>query len=549
MTIVLTPYWSNGVQRLKVSPQPQPKPPRGLTPPSMEASVHKLRCLNQLRSKDKNIEKYIYLSQLKDADTNMFYKLCLEHLSEMTPLIYTPTVGDACLQYSHIFRRPDGLFVSHKDKGNIGKVLRNWPRINDARIAVVTDGSRILGLGDLGANGMPISIGKLSLYIAGAGIRPSSTIPICIDVGTDNKKYLEDPLYLGLRQPRISEAEMNEFMEEFMHEMSVVFPELLIQFEDFATDKAFSFLSSFRDRYPLFNDDIQGTGAVVLSGFLNAAKLSSAASDRPLADHRILFLGAGSAGVGVGMQLMSFFKLQGLSEEEARQRIWLVDSQGLIYDGRGKLAEHKKFFSRKDYSGPPMTDLVEIVNHVKPTALLGLSTIKGAFNQAVVEAMCAHNSRPIVFPLSNPVRLSECEFADAVEWSRGRVIFASGSPFPECSYEGRTLYPGQGNNMYVFPGIGLGAILAKASTVTDSMIEASSLGLAESLTDEERAFELIYPRVERIRDISAQIALSVIRVAQKESVDRNSQLRQLDDTELLKYIKGKMWDPEHMSHL
>lgn len=547
--IVLTPYWFNGVQKLKVVSQTPPKPLPGLLPPSMEPSVHKLRCLNQLRSKDKNIEKYIYLQQLKDADTNMFYKLCLDHMPELTPLIYTPTVGDACLQYSQIFRRPDGLFVSYKDKGNIGNVLRNWPRIDEARIAVVTDGSRILGLGDLGANGMPIAIGKLSLYVAGAGIRPSSTVPICIDVGTDNKAFLEDPLYLGLRQPRISEAEMTEFMEEFMHEMSVVFPELLIQFEDFATDKAFSFLSSFRNRYPLFNDDIQGTGAVVLSGFLNAAKLSSAASGRPLSDHRILFLGAGSAGVGVGMQLLSFFKLQGLSEQEARERIWLVDSQGLVYDARGKLAEHKKYFSRKDYNGAPMKDLVEIINYVKPTALLGLSTIKGAFNQGVVEAMSALNPRPIIFPLSNPVRLSECEFSEAVEWSKGRVIFASGSPFPELSFNGRTLYPGQGNNMYVFPGIGLGAILSKARSVTDSMIEAASLGLADALTDEERGLELVYPRIERIRDISAHIALRVIRTAQEEGVDRTPYLRSLDDAELLKHIKGKMWHPEHHAHL
>nr|ADM26561.1 malic enzyme [Cunninghamella echinulata] len=550
MPTVLTPYWSNGVQKLKVMPNAAPPPPRGLTPPVLDRSVHRIRCLNQLRSKDKNIEKYIYLSQLKDADPNMFYKLCIENMSEITPLIYTPTVGDACIQYSHIFRRPEGLFVSIKDKGNVGKVLRNWPRINEARIAVVTDGSRILGLGDLGVNGMPISIGKLSLYVAGAGIRPSSTVPICIDVGTDNKEFLEDPLYLGLRQPRVPEAEMHEFMEEFMHEMSVVFPELLIQFEDFATDKAFAFLSSFRDRYPLFNDDIQGTGAVVLSGFLNAAKLSSAASGRPLTDHRILFLGAGSAGVGVGMQLMSFFKLQGMSEQEARERIWLVDSQGLVYDARGKLAEHKKFFSRKDYAGSPMTNLVDIIDYVKPTALLGLSTIKGAFNQQVVEKMSELNERPIIFPLSNPVRLSECEFDEAVQWSNGNVIFASGSPFPEQQFAGRMLYPGQGNNMYVFPGIGLGAILSRVSSVTDSMIEAASLGLANSLTDEERGLELVYPRIERIRDISAQIALSVIRAAQKANVDRSPHLRQLDDSALVKHIMGKMWNPQDtMSHL
>ncbi|EMD35637.1 hypothetical protein CERSUDRAFT_85576 [Gelatoporia subvermispora B] len=543
MTIVLTPVWSNGTQKLKVISQTPPAPKRGLTPLALDESVHTVRCLNQLRSKDKSIEKYIYLFQLKDADPRMFYKLCLANMSEITPLIYTPTVGDACLQFSHIYRRPEGLFVSLKDKGNIGKVLRNWPRIDEARISVVTDGSRILGLGDLGLNGMPISIGKLSLYVAGAGIRPSSTVPICLDLGTNNQKYLEDPLYLGLRQTRPSPEVMTEFMEEFMHEMSVVFPKLLVQFEDFSTDKAFLYLDSFRNRYPVFNDDIQGTGAVVLSGFLNAAKLSSAASGLPLSEHRILFFGAGSAGVGVAMQLMSFFKLQGLSTEEARQRIWLVDSQGLIFDARGPLAEHKKYFSRRDYTGAPMTDLTEILKYVKPTALMGLSTIKGAFTQSVVETMSALNPCPIIFPLSNPVRLSECEFRDAVEWSQGRVIFASGSPFPEQEYNGRMLYPGQGNNMYIFPGLGLGAILSRAASVTDTMVEASSLGLADSLTEEEHAQGLVYPRIERIREISAQIARSVIRAAQRAGVDRSSDLRNLTDAELLEFVKSKMWYP------
>ncbi|CDO71102.1 hypothetical protein BN946_scf184844.g106 [Trametes cinnabarina] len=543
MTIVLNPVWSNGVQKLKVVSQTPAKPPRGLLPPVHNDEIHAIRCLQQLRSKDKPLEKYIYLSQLKDADPAMFYRLCLANMAEFTPLIYTPTVGDACLQYSHIFRRPEGLFISIKDKGNIGKILRNWPRIEEARISVVTDGSRILGLGDLGVNGMPIAIGKLSLYVAGAGIRPESTVPICLDLGTDTQRYLEDPLYLGLRQRRVPMEEAAEFMEEFMREMAATFPKLLIQFEDFSTDKAFAYLEAFRDRYPLFNDDIQGTGAVVLSGFFNAAKLSSAASGRPLTDHRILFLGAGSAGVGVAMQLMSFFKLQGLSDEEARDRIYLVDSQGLIFDGRGPLAEHKKYFSRKDYNGPPMKDLTDIIEYVQPTALLGLSTIKGAFNQSVVETMAALNPRPILFPLSNPVRLSECEFHEAVEWSQGRVLFASGSPFPEEQYNGRVLYPGQGNNMYIFPGLGLGAILARASRVTDSMVEASSLGLADSLTADERAADLLYPRIERIREISAQIALSVIRAAQKAGVDRSIDLRTMSDAELLAFVRSRMWNP------
>jgi len=543
MTIILTPYWSGGTQKLKVEPLPSPPPPRGLLPAAYDETLHVARCLAQLRSKDKPIEKYIYLSQLKHTNEDLFYRLCLANLPEFTPIIYTPTVGDACLLHSHIFGHPEGLYISIKDKGKIGEILNSWPHKSEARISVVTDGSRILGLGDLGVNGMPISIGKLSLYIAGAGIRPSSTIPICLDLGTNNQNYLEDPLYLGLRQKRVSDEVMTGFMEEFMYEMSRAFPKLLVQFEDFSTEHAFCYLDSFRHRYPVFNDDVQGTGAVVLSGFLNAAKLASAASGQPLTSHRILFLGAGSAGVGVAMQLLSFFKLQGLSEEEARDRIYFVDSQGLIFNSRGPMADHKKYFSRRDYNGPSLTKLIEIIGYVKPTALLGLSTIKGAFNQEVIEAMAANNARPIIFPLSNPVRLSECEFREAIEWSNGRVLFASGSPFPDALWEGKVRCPGQGNNMYIFPGLGMGSILCRASTVTDAMVEASSLGLADSLTEDERDSELLYPRLNRIREISAVIATRVIRQAQEEAVDRNHDLRALSDSQLLAYVKSKMWNP------
>jgi malate dehydrogenase (oxaloacetate-decarboxylating)(NADP+) len=422
-------------------------------------------------------------------------------------------------------------------------VLKNWPRIDEARISVVTDGSRILGLGDLGVNGMPISIGKLSLYIAGAGIRPESTMPICLDLGTNTQKYLDDPLYLGHRQKRVSDDEMNEFMDEFMQAMSKVFPKLLVQFEDFTTDHAFAYLERFRHKYPVFNDDIQGTGAVVLSGFINAAKLASDASGQPLTSHRILFFGAGSAGVGVAMQLMSFFTLQGLSEEEARDRIYFVDSQGLIFDVRGPMAEHKKYFSRKDYDGSPMKDLFDIISFVKPTALLGLSTISGAFTPDIIQAMTALNPRPIIFPLSNPSKLSECTFEAAVENTQGNVIFASGSPFPPMEFQGKMLYPGQGNNMYIFPGLGLGCLLAQVSSVTDEMVEASSLALADSLTPDEHAAGLVYPRIERIRQISALIARSVIKTAQKAGVDRSDRLRSMNDEELLEFVEGKMWNP------
>jgi malate dehydrogenase (oxaloacetate-decarboxylating)(NADP+) len=457
--------------------------------------------------------------------------------------LYTPTVGDACTNYSDIWRRPEGLYVSIENKGRIHEVLSSWPTQMDARIAVVTDGSRILGLGDLGANGLPISIGKLDLYVAGAGIRPSSTVPICLDLGTNTKHFLDDPLYIGIRRPRPPAPVMDEFMEEFMAAMKDVFPHLLVQFEDFSTDNAFKYLDVFRNRYRCFNDDIQGTGAVVLSGFINAARLSSAASGLPLTDHKILFLGAGSAGIGVAKQCMSFFTLLGMSEEEAKSRIYTTDSKGLVTADRKGLQEHKKYFARHDYDGAPLTDLVEIINYVKPTALLGLSTIRNAFTEEVVRAMACLNKRPIIFPLSNPVSLCEVDFSDAVQWSEGQVIFASGSPYKPFEWEGKTYEPGQGNNMYIFPGIGLGAILARAKHVTDAMVEAASIALSSSLNSEEQQAELVYPRLPRIRDISALVALAVIRKAQAEDLDENHSLRRLTDSALLEYIKIKMWAP------
>ncbi|THH06802.1 hypothetical protein EW146_g9498 [Bondarzewia mesenterica] len=520
-----------------------------LAPPNFCNTTHRSRCLAQLRSKNNGLEKYIFLNGLKERDPSMFYSLLYDNMPEMVPILYTPTVGDACKNYSHIWRRPEGLYVSIGDKGRIREVLSTWPNLREARIAVVTDGSRILGLGDLGANGLPISIGKLDLYIAGAGVRPTSTVPICLDLGTSTKEYLDDPFYIGVRRPRPDVAEMDEFMQEFMEAMKEVFPNLLVQFEDFSTDNAFRYLDMFRDKYRCFNDDIQGTGAVVLSGFMNAARLASAASGRPLSEHRILFFGAGSAGTGVAKQLLSFFKFLGLSEEEAKKQIWTVDSKGLIAAGRQGLQEHKKFFARTDYEGPPLTNLVDIINYVKPTALLGLSTIRNAFNKDVITAMSAHNERPIIFPLSNPVAMSEVDYEEAVEWTNGKVIFASGSPYASVTRNAKTYEPGQGNNMYIFPGIGLGTLLSRASRVTDSMVEQASIALATSLDEEESAASLVYPRLDRIRDISAQIALTVIRASQNANVDNSPNLRHVTDNVLLSHIKEQMWHPQTSAEL
>ncbi|KAG1826641.1 malate dehydrogenase [Suillus variegatus] len=541
MSIVLTPYWSpdEGIQKLKIEARAKAPAAPGLAPPVFSTKAQLDRTLLQLRSRTSPIEKYTFLAQAKQADVEAFYKLCLEYMPEIIPIIYTPTVGDACLQYSKIYRNPEGLFISLKDKGRIGNILRNWPLANEARISVVTDGSRILGLGDLGANGMPIAVGKLSLYVACAGIRPSSTLPITLDLGTDNSSNLSDPLYLGLRQRRPLDAEYDAFMDEFITEMGRVHPKVLVQFEDFSTDHAFSYLERFRNRLPLFNDDIQGTGAVVLAGLLSAARLVPI----PRNEHRILLFGAGSASVGVAKQLMSFFTIAGMSEEAARSQIWLVDSKGLVYVGREEVADYKMYFARRHYTGVPMKDLTEIVKYVKPTVLLGLSTIAGAFTPEVIRQMSQNTPRPIIFPLSNPVQLSECTFTEALIHSNGTAIFASGSPFGSEVIGGVRREPGQGNNMYIFPGLGLGAILCRAKSVTDSMVQAAAFGLAGSLSWDERALELVYPRIERIREISAHIAVKVIRAAQQAGVDNSTDLKRMNDTVLLEFVKGKMWNP------
>ncbi|KAF8221039.1 malate dehydrogenase [Tricholoma matsutake] len=512
-------------------------------PPYLFNTNHRERCLAQLRSKSSGLEKYIYLNGLKERDPNLFYDVLLGNMMEIIPILYTPTVGDACSSYSHIWRHPEGLYVTIEDKGHIKQVLETWEAALVSRIAVVTDGSRILGLGDLGANGLPISIGKLDLYIAGAGIRPASTVPICLDLGTNTQKFLDDPLYIGARQKRPDVTEMDEFMIEFMDAMKEVFPQLLVQFEDFSTDNAFRYLEMFRSKTRCFNDDIQGTGAVVLSGFLNAARLASAASGKPVSEQKILFFGAGSAGIGVAKQLLSFFTLHGMSEEDAKKRIYTVDSKGLITADRKGLQEHKKFFARTDYEGPPLTELVDIIQYVKPTALLGLSTMRNAFTEEVVKLMASINTRPIVFPLSNPVSLCEVDYADAIKWTNGSVIFASGSPYEPVEHKGKVYEPGQGNNMYVFPGIGLGTILSKARHVTDAMVEQASIALSSSLTPEEKSSDLVYPRLVRIRDISAQVALAVIRTAQADNMDDNTALRKLSNEALLDYVKKEQWFP------
>ncbi|PTU18600.1 hypothetical protein P175DRAFT_0318374 [Aspergillus ochraceoroseus IBT 24754] len=439
------------------------------------------------------------------------------------------------------------MYLSWEDRGNLAAVIANWPQPN-VEITCITDGSRILGLGDLGINGMGIPIGKLALYTGCAGIRPEATLPLTLDLGTSNKALREDPLYMGSRRDKISPDEELEFMDELMSALTERWPGIIIQFEDFKNP--FPALERYRDVYTCFNDDIQGTGAVILGGVINAVKRSGL----PCKDHRAVFLGAGSAGVGVAKQIVAFFMREGMTEEEARSCFYLVDSKGLVTADRGdKLADHKVYFARTDNEAQQFKTLEEVIDHVKPTMLMGLSTLGGVFTPEILRKMADWNTHPIVFPLSNPSSKSECDYEAAVTHTDGRVLFASGSPFQPMSFtnstgETKTYYPGQGNNMYVFPGIGLGTILSKAVKVTDSMIYASGEALSKALTAEEIDCGLLYPDLTRIRQVSIVVARNVIRAAQQDKVDREIALRNMNDDTLDAWIKVRMYDPHSEVH-
>lgn len=414
----------------------------GLTPPAVETFENQAkRCMAILNRKELPLEKYRYLSALRNTNMHLFYRLLADNVKELTPLIYTPTVGEACQRWSELYTFPEGLYLSYADRGHLHTILQNWP--HEVQITVVTDGSRILGLGDLGIDGMGIPVGKLSLYTACAGIHPLMTLPLCLDLGTSNVEKRNDPLYLGSRRDKVTAEEEKEFLDELMAALTERWPGIVIQYEDFKNP--FPSLERYQETYTMFNDDIQGTGAVILGGFINAVKQSGTAPQ----NQRAVFLGAGSAGVGVAKQLTEFFMKEGLSEDEARKRFWLVDSKGLVtMDRPGELAEHKVYFARDDNNGEQYKTLEDVVEYVKPTILMGLSTIGGAFTPKILERLAELNERPVIFPLSNPSSKSECTFEDAIKYTKGMCLFASGSPFPTLQWQGKDLVPGQGNNMY-----------------------------------------------------------------------------------------------------
>ncbi len=482
---------------------------RGLLPPRVFSIEQQMaRVLRNFRGKPNPLEQYVFLTALQDRSDTLFYRVLIDHIAEMMPVVYTPTVGEACRSFGHIYRRPRGLYVTVEDQGRVRDVLANWPD-RDPAIIVVTDGERILGLGDLGAYGMGIPIGKLSLYTACAGVPPDRCLPIMLDVGTDNEELLHDPLYTGLVRRRVRGAEYAALVEEFVVAVSEMFPNAILQFEDFATENALGLLARYRDRLASFNDDIQGTAAVTLAGLWAAGRITG----RSLADQRLLFLGAGSAATGIADLIVAALVRDGLSVEEARRRCWFVDSKGLVVRGRSDLAVHKRPYA---HDHAPATTLLDAVTLLKPTAILGLSAQGGAFTEPVVRTMAELNQRPIVLALSNPTSKAECTAEQAYQWSDGRAVFASGSPFAPVNWLGRDHHPGQGNNAYIFPGLGLGAIACGARRITDPMFLAAADTLAASVSQEALDRGTLYPPLGEIRTVSAAIAAAVIEVARRE---------------------------------
>lgn len=510
---------------------------RGLLPPAVITPEQQVaRVLDSLRRLPTDLDKFIGLNALHDRNETLFFRVVVDHPDEMMPLIYTPTVGLACQRFAHIFQRPRGIWISAADRGSVATVLRNWPT-RDVKIMVVTDGERILGLGDLGANGMGIPVGKLSLYTACAGIHPASTLPVMLDVGTNNAALLQDPLYIGLKQPRLRGAEYDALVEEFITAAQAVFPGVVIQFEDFANLNAFRVLHRYRDRVCCFNDDIQGTASVALAGLYSALRVTRST----LAAQRLLFLGAGEAATGICDLVVAAMVGEGMSEAEARKRCWLVDSRGLVVRSRTDLGEHKRPYAHEHPQAP---DFLSAMKAIKPTAIIGVAAVGKSFTREVLEEMARLNERPIVFALSNPTSQAECTAQEAYLWTTGRALFACGSPFDPVTVEGRTHVPRQGNNSYIFPGVGLGLIACSARRATDEMFLAAARALADLVTPQDLEQGSLYPPLARVREISARIAEAVAEVAFARGL---AGIPRPDDT--LALVRSKMYEPRYSSYV
>ena len=509
---------------------------RGLLPAHVLSQEEQAaRILTNLRRLPDDLEKYVALNALHDRNEALFFRVVCDNIDEIQPLIYTPTVGLACQKFGDIFQRPRGLFIGANDRGRIVELLRNWP--HPAKLIVVSDGERILGLGDLGANGMGIPVGKLSLYSACAGVHPKLCLPVMLDVGTNNAQLLNDPYYVGLRRRRLRGAEYDELIEEFISGAAEAFPGVLIQFEDFANHTAFRLLRKYRDRICVFNDDIQGTAAVALSGIFSALRVTGGT----LAEQTLLFLGAGEAATGIADLVVSAMIAQGCSEPEARRRNWLMDSRGLVVKNRTDLAEHKLCYA---HDHAPVGDFLTAIRTLKPNAIIGVAAVGGTFTGEVLQAMAELNSRPIVFALSNPTSKAECTAEEAYHYTSGQALFACGSPFDPVKLDGRTFVPRQGNNSYIFPGVGLGAIVSGARLITDEMFMSAAGTLATLVTESDLEQGSLYPALPRIREVSAYIAASVAQVAYQRGLAREEV-----PSDTLAHVKSQMYEPAYCSYV
>lgn len=520
----------------------------GLLPPAIETLAEQvIRCQDAYSAKETPLEKHIYLRALQDRNEVLFYRFIIEKLEEIMPIIYTPVVGLACEQFSHIYRQPRGLFLSYPEKDRMDDIIQYIALTRTISVIVVTDGERILGLGDQGAGGLGIPIGKLSLYTSCGGIPPSETLPIILDVGTNNQERLSDPEYIGWRHPRVSGKEYDDFVDHFIQSIKKHMPDVLLQFEDFAQQHAYPLLERYKDELCTFNDDIQGTAAVAVSVIIAATKVTNTL----LKEQRIALFGAGSAGCGISEQLVRAMMDQGLSEGEARARFYLVDRQGLLHNGMDDLlpfqkglAQSKDTLSNWKLQSPGTISLLDVINNAQPTVLLGVSGQPNQFSENIVKTMASYCSRPIIFPLSNPTSCAEATPEDLLKWTNGTALIATGSPFDAVTINGNTIEIAQCNNSYIFPGIGLAVVAGKAKKVTDEMMMAAAMALSELAPAVVTGQGRLLPELSSIREVSKHIAKAVIMQGIKEG-----HINSMTESEINTVIEETMWVPQYEKYI